>query len=401
MDSILNLIDQTPIKSSGNSMEPLLYDGDVIYIEKIKKNLIDINNILLIKKGQLFIHRVIYKNRRYLITKGDNNSLSDGKIKPNQILGRVFKIKRGKNFYKLDDIYLIQSGYYLKEIIKIKNLFEKNGIKYVFLKGLPLHLFFEGTHPKRLYFDCDILVDRKNLTKIKQIFSSQGYKQHDIPLENKKPRHEKQEIAFQKIINGLPVNFDVHFEPVFMMTQLGHLEALYPKKLLDQMTEEFMENKRTVKINNNFFPILSKTDLIIYLALHFFHHNFQGAFRLDFLNKVIRQSRLKRTDWIKIQQKINKFNLENFLTSVFFLLKKYCQTPLPDFIKDKKIEVNIFDSESRISSGIARFRNLLFLSPYPLSKKLFVFANPEVISSIFFISRKKLSYFLRGFSKNR
>ncbi|VVA43776.1 conserved hypothetical protein [Candidatus Roizmanbacteria bacterium] len=420
MDKIIKLIDKTPIKAFGSSMEPFLYDGDLVYFEKVKTKQININDILLIKKGQFFIHRVIYKNDRYFITKGDHNLLSDGRIRPNQVLGKLNKIKRGGNFFKPEDIYSVQSSFYLKEIIRIKKLFEKNKVEYVILKGLPLHFFFEGTHPKRFYADCDILIDKEFFLQVEKILLSQGYKAVDFSLsqQHRSIRSKLSEHSYQKIIQGFPINFDIHLKAVFMMTQLGHLEALYPQKLIDQLSDEFIKTKKVVKINNEPFFILNSKFLILYLALHLFHHNFHGAFRYQFLDKVIRtdlDSRLRGNDkvsgWKIITQKITEYHLENFVYSVFLLLKKYYKTPLPrSFILTMKqwnnetmnrySQINIFDSEPRILSGINRFRNLFFLSPNHLWRKILVFLNPEVIYALFFVLKKKLFYFLKAVLKN-
>lgn len=389
-------------------MEPLLYNDDIIYFKRINAKQIKINDIVLINKQQLFIHRVIYKNNQYLVTKGDNNHLSDGKIKPNQVLGQVVKIKRGKNVYKPADIYLIQSGLYLKAVVEIKKLFEKNKIEYVFLKGLPLHLFFEGTHPKRLYFDCDILISRQCFPLAEKIILSQGYKVVDFPLSKQRisMRSKSPERSYQKIIEGFPINLDIHLEAVFMMTQLGNLEALYPQTLIDLFTYELLKTKREVNINKETFSILHVHYLIIYLSLHFFHHNFQGVFRLEFINKIVRRSKLRLDDWEDINKIIARFNLNNFIAPVFFLLKEYYQTSIPNFINHyhgKQIykNDNIFDSEQRIVAGVNRFRNLFLLSPYPLWKKVFIFTNHEVIYYIFFVLKKKLFYFLKAVLKNR
>ena len=43
-------------------------------------------------------------------------------------------------------------------------------------------------------------------------------------------KDKESELAYYKIINGFMVTFDLHLEVVFMMTQLGRLEALYPQK---------------------------------------------------------------------------------------------------------------------------------------------------------------------------
>jgi len=440
-----------PLKSQGSSMFPILQPNDTIYFKKIPFSNIKVNDLLVFKKkNQLITHRVIYKTKKYLITKGDNNPNCDGKIYPKQVVGKVYQIKRNGQIFKPETLYLIQSTHYFSEIVKIKNEFDKENINYVFLKGLPLHLYFESSHPQRLYADCDVLVDKKDFEKTEKILLSFGYRKADTSLSSfqKKLQDKKVENAYWKRINAFTVVFDLHLEVVFMMTQLGKLEALYPQKLIDGLTEEFLKTKIKIKINNEKFLILDTCYLILYLSLHLFHHNFTGAFRYDFLDKVIKKSRISINDWQNIASIIKKYQLNNFVFPVFFLLKKYYKTPIPKkFLNDIKSKIlcpiyfnlqltvipdlirnlyycfinyidsrlredgkirksknlrrlnlinydNIFNDEPRLHAGINRFKNLFLLSPGPLWKKILIFFNPQVIFAVFWVFWKKIKNFV-------
>ncbi|MEK7597027.1 MAG: nucleotidyltransferase family protein [Patescibacteria group bacterium] len=386
--------------TEGQSMFPFIQSNDGIYIRHIIFSKLKINDIVIFRqKGKFITHRIIYKKQNYIVTKGDNNLNSDGKIYPKQIIGKVYQIRRNGKIINLDTLYLLQSSLYFQEINKIKQAFEKEKIEFVFLKGLPLHLYFEKTHPRRIYADCDVLINKKDLQKAEKIVLKFGYKKTEA-------KNKQVENNYFKVMNGFSVIFDLHLEPAFLMTQFSGLEALYPQKLIDKLTEELLKNKKKVKINNEFFFILNTRYLILYLALHLFHHNFRGAFRYQFLDKIVRiglDSRFRGNDrdseWRMIAQKITEYRLENFVYPVFILLKKYYNTPLPRFfvltMKQWNNEtINIFDDEPRIRAGINRFRFIFTLSPQPLWRKLFIFLNPNVVWSIFWIIWKKLSSFL-------
>lgn len=76
-------------------MMPILQPNDVIHYRKTTFSQCKTNDFIMVKKnGQLFTHRVIYKTKNYLITKGDNNLDSDGRIYPRQIIGKFYQIKR-------------------------------------------------------------------------------------------------------------------------------------------------------------------------------------------------------------------------------------------------------------------------------------------------------------------
>ena len=158
------------LKIKGISMLPVLFSEDIVYFNKTYFNRLKNNDVILVKKNHhYFTHRIIYKIKSYLITKGDNNLLSDGKIYPSQVIAKAIKIKRQGKTINIEDLYLFQSTLYFQEVVKIKKALEKENVDFVFLKGLPLHLFFESSHPKRIYADCDVLVDKKDFDKAEKI----------------------------------------------------------------------------------------------------------------------------------------------------------------------------------------------------------------------------------------
>ena len=403
-----------PLKLTSQSMLPILRPNDVVYFKKTPFLKIKVNDLIIFKKkNQLITHRVIYKTKKYLITKGDSNLNFDGKIYPKQILGKVYQIKRNGQIFKPETFYLIQSTHYFSEIIKIKNEFDKENINYVFLKGLPLHLYFEGTHPKRLYADCDVLIDKKDFQKAEEIFLKNHYQKAELDWSKTAKKMQKKELeaTFYKKTNQFIITFDIHLQLVDLsIVHLGHFNELYPQKLIDDLTEEFLKTKRKIKINNEKFLILNTYYLILYLSLHLFHHNFTGAFRYDFLDKVIKKSKISIKSWQELSLIIKKYQLNNFVFPVFFLLKKHYQTPIPKkFLK--KIQpkslpnvyttftqflpkINIFNDESRIRAGIKRFLYLFIFSPSPFWKKILIIFNPQVIFAFFWVVWKKIkNYF--------
>lgn len=407
MVNLHKLITLTPIKVTGDSMIPLLFSNDILEFRKIIFKNVETDDIVLIKKGrQNIVHRVIYINSQYAITKGDNNPDTDGKIKPREIVGKVVSVRRDGEEFSPDSLYLIQSSFYLKQIIKLKRALDRKGIKYVFLKGLPLHFLYQKRHPRRIYSDCDILIEKKDFSKVSQIFAQNGYATYDKSLtSNKLADNESPEVTFTKTSSGFPVHFDIHTEAVFLMTQLGSLNALYPEKMVDRLTSEMLATRKITEINGEKLFILNEKYFVIYLALHYFHHNFNGIHRLRFLNIVVRTIRFDSAAWSQVVAKINEFRLGNFVYPVLILAKKYFDTPIPDIVfsnieadRDLCLEVirntEIFDREDRISSGIRRFKNIFYLSPYSTLRKLLAFTDPRVIYFALFSLKKKLFYFL-------
>ncbi len=400
-----------PFKTQGFSMKPLILPNDYLYLKKVKYKAIRINDILLVKKtGEYISHRVIYKSARFLVTKGDNSLNSDDRILPKQVMAKVIKIERDDKIFNLKSVYALQSTLYLNEIEIINRCLKKAHVDFVFLKGLPLHLYYENHYPKRLFLDCDVLVSKKDFSVTDNLLRRMGYRKSDTSLSNfqKKLKDKNVEIAYYKKINGFPVVFDLHFEAVFMMTQLGKLNNLYPQEFIDQLTEECLRKKEKIIINKNTYPILNPQLLIIYLALHFFHHNFRGAFRLKFLDNVVRKNKLDPIAFTQIRRTIRKYQLQNFVYPSFVLLEKLYKTPLLESflasIQPSNIQLHylssvinhpssIFDDQTRVRAGVNRFKNLFLLSPQPLWKKLQIVFNYQVIYSIYWTIKTRLSSF--------
>lgn len=301
-----------------------------------------------------------------------------------------------------------QAEVYFPEILKIKGSFEAGKIDFLFLKGLPLHLYFEKSPPRRIVADCDVLIAPNQELKVGKIFNRFGYRLAETAYSqlHRRLKDKLTEVTYFKVVNNCMVVFDVHFEIVFLMNQLGSLDVLYPQKLVDEISREFLVEKQQVKIRGNIFPILSPSNLIIYLGLHFFHHNFIGEHRLKFLHKIVCYYRKELTNGLgeEIIDKIKHYQLQNFVYPGFAILSarfgRVSPQRITDNIKpgrpavkyiDKLIRrQNIIGREDQLAAGINRFKNIFYLSPRPWYRKILVFFNPAVIYSLIWTLAKKL-----------
>lgn len=306
-----------------------------------------------------------------------------------------------------------QSGVYFPEILKIKESFEASKIDFLFLKGLPLHLYFEKSPPRRILADCDVLIAQNDRFKVEKVFSRLGYELAETAFSkfHQRLKDKLTEATYFKMVNNCLVAFDVHFEVVFLMNQLGRLDALYSQEQVDEMTQQFLKEKQKVKIKGGKFPILSPANLIIYLSLHFFHHNFMGAHRLKFLNKIVCYYRRELTSGLseEIVNKIKHYKLSNFVYPGLVMLNARSGRVFPQRIIDKikpdrsalkyidKLirHQNIIDREDHLAAGINRFKNIFYLSPHPWRQKILVFTNPAVIYSVIWSIVKKVSLIFR------
>ncbi len=397
----------TGIKTYGNSMYPLLMDGDVVHYNKISFSKIKVDDLIGFSKNKHVInHRVIYKSQKFILTKGDNNTYIDSKVLKNSVIGKISHVTRNKIALVPETLYLLQSSRYFAEIISIKNKLLGEKINFVILKGLPLHFYYEKSFPRRIYADCDILVDKKQFRQIEVIFHKLGYHRakNDLTKLHQKLKDKEPEVQFSKSISGFVVTFDIHLEAVFLMTQLGNLEALYPQKLIDGFTGKILNEKKNIKLDGESFPILSTENLIIYLALHLFHHNFTGYYRFEILKKILLKNKINYRELSNI---IYQYKLNNYIYPVFILLKKSYSVKFPviflrdiqpnkkqlNYIQSKILSQDIYSDEPRLNSGIQRFKNIYFLSPNTTLKKYLIIFNLQFLYSLYFVLVNKVLLF--------
>ena len=397
------------IKSFGNSMHPLIQDGDIIHVFRKSPLSIKVDDVVTYRKRhKLVTHRVIYKSphkkRPFLITKGDNNATVDRKVLPENVLGEVIQVERNGNRFHIESLYLFQSTVYLKEISDFVNYSNNRHVDFIFLKGLPLHLHYSNTYTRRIFADIDVLIDSAKYNLIDEFFRKRKYKKYNSYIHPWQGffKSTPAEISFYKVVNGVKVIFDIHLQPVFLLVQIKSLNFLYSQKLLTQFTNELLNTKKNIIISNLKLPILDHNYLIIYQALHLFHDNYKGYNNYFFLDRLIRN---KQTDFQKITAISKKMKIISFIYPVFKTLKKRYKTPIPyQFIQELEqysnpfiqitIPNDIFSLQKRVSAGVIRFRNIFLLSPEPLLKRVLIFFRPDIlffsIYSLWLFTRQKI-----------
>ena len=380
------------IRLSSNSMHPIL-EKDSVTIKRVSSKNIRINDIIVINdQNRHFAKRVLYKNKKTLIIKGDNELRSA--TYNSDTLYKLVKVNRDGTNCDPEEIYKIQTLLYSNELTTLNSALQKQNINFLFLKGLPLNIYITGKPPRRLYSDCDLLVQKNHLKSFERIANSLGFRQENSARLNTPNsfKNKVTEISYVKKVNGFPIILDVHAEVVFMMNETAALNEFFPQSIINNITNSFLRSKKLVKIDNQTFPILSDLNLVFYLALHIFHHNYKGYNNYHFFDLVFKKTKI---DLPKLNTLIDKTKTNNFLYPVFTLYKKYYNPNLSTkFIQNVHQNqniiysgdtINIFDEQSRINAGINRFILLMILSPLPKAKRLTVLFNPSVIFSFFLL----------------
>lgn len=374
------------------SMVPLILSKDKPLISKSASY--KLNDIIVFKKrDRLIAHRIIYvsPDKDFFITKGDNNFTSDGKIKNEEILGKVTKVKRGNQVINLSHVYLAQSFSYLGALKEIVKKLNSDKIVFIILKGLPLHIFYTGQIPQRLYVDVDILVKNKDFDRVTKILEKEGF----VPIASRffgKRIKEPSQVSLVMPIKPFPIEIDLHKEATPGFAKAREINRLLPSG--DVFNEYLFKNIKKVRINDTSFPVLKTEALCLYLLLHLFRHNFKGAHRFELLDTIFRREEI---NWKEISNKLYLFKFTSFVYPAILLLKDLYKTPVPGkFLRDispdltKRILASIitktvdpFSRGARAFEGSQKAVFVLLFSPKSLKEKFKVLVNKKTLIYFF------------------
>lgn len=375
------------IVAQGKSMAPLLLPKDSLLIEK--KSVYELDDILVFKQDKKFIaHRAIYIRDGEFLTKGDNNSRSDGFVGEGEILGHVTGVRRGKENILIKHFYLTQSANYLRELSKVAKAFSKSNLPYVFIKGLPVHLFTKNSPPQRIYIDADVLIEKDKKILAIKLLKKLGFKSLKDKSLYVSSSREPTQLTFYKSTISFPVVIDLHLDIPLGFTRASAVNDLLPAT--NKFIEDIIRESVSLKIGSAKFKIPRKEYIFITFLIHFFHHNLKGAASLKSLAEISKGGLL---DFSEVGKLIKRHKLENFLFPAALVLDKYYPELLPKkFFKAIKLdfgEIAIsylikffswpFSEEERLTAGIKRFCYLFLLSPKRLDQKLMVLLKKEAL----------------------
>lgn len=276
--------------------------------------------------------------------------------------------------------YYLQSSVYFREIKKINITLSENKINFVFLKGLPIYLHYTKNIPARRYSDCDILVEVKDLKKATELLKAKGYQKKQKLIGGLFSNVWIEEDWVKNFREG-EVVFDVHKIPFSFLGKLGFPEFLYSSQNVNEITKDFLLQKKYKTIYKTKVPMLAQYHLLLFLATHFFTHNCKGSFRLELLYAVVKKELPTKKTWYKLLKEIEKYHCQVLVYPAFYALSVRYDRTVPQFfiyrliltnkhvknIYQKQIDLEKIDSEdSRLVRGWNKLVLLYKLRPFSL-----------------------------------
>lgn len=361
---------------------------DVVYFKKVKFLEINAGDVVLVKRMRVqLVQKVVYKAATYLLAESGKENELDIKIRNNQVIGKAMFIERKGEKIELEAFYSYRSLLYLKELIRVKKELVKQNINFLFLKGLPIHLYYEGTYPRRVYRDCDILVAKKDFLKTIKALRKIGYTGDTNALPKIKDKLKEQN--YLKSIKGVKIILDIHKDVVFI-TSRSKIGYLYPESNISKLTNIFLGEKAEIEVYGEKFPALSKENFFIYSSLHLFNHNYVGTFRYELIKNILMRNKI---DFQLIESRINEYNLKNFVFPLILFLEKYYHLDFPTqfkknikpnkkvlfFIKKTVMKNKIFNDINIAHNDKIRIKYHFHLCPSPIYLRVFAFLNIKTL----------------------
>jgi Uncharacterised nucleotidyltransferase len=200
------------------------------------------------------------------------------------------------------------------ELLKVLARLEENGIRAVAFKGPTLALLAYGDVGLRQFGDLDILVQRRDILKVKELLIGRGFKPTLTLTSTQQAALLRFDCAYN-FDNERGVKLDVHW---------NFAERHFS---FDLDVDHLWERLETVSINRKELRTLSAEDLLLILCLHGFTHLWE---RLGWICDVasLIESR-KDLDWQLVLENATSLGARGILSLGLLLAADLLGAPIP------------------------------------------------------------------------
>jgi len=306
------------------------------------------NRIKYLVNGELdweYILRTVSKHRIVPLFYSQINRLCPEDIPRHirDVLKDQFKINAYKNMMML------------RELLKLLNLFESNGIIVVPYKGPVLAISIYKDIKLRQFVDLDIYVYEQDISKVNEILLNEGYTPDFQIDESKKVKYNELRRDFS-FFSESGVKIEIHKMFQSWVFSLPHGNS-------------FLDKKTTLKITRDktiFNPSLE--NMILILSIHNAGHRWGLLYWICDLAELIRNS--EYVDWKFIVEKAEKLVIKKILLINLHLLIDLYGIKLPVFVTE----------EFKKDNSIKKLANLFKESLFKKSSKNFTLTDELMIS---------------------
>jgi len=352
------------INLRGNSMAPLIDNNTRVELVPVHYKDIKISDIIAYTRADnLVVHQCIFKDINSIITWGTNNSFTDGRILPLEIVGKV-KFQFNTNIY--NQLLLLESR-------SINKKLTANKLKPIWIKGPVYDYYLYGYFKDGRMPDLDIIIDRKCFQRAKRCLEKNGY-----VMKKKKSSAIKNlpyaEVSFKKEIGEYTIYVDLHLLAVRCTFRNFYTRPLSPKSMIS-LNDELVSRIKRFKG----FYILEDTASLMHLCLNLMlHHAGSGMWEHVRIAKLISKNKV---DWNLFIAIANKYKVSSYVYFPLYWVKNIfnIKSPIISKIKPKfvklllvKLAINRFTTcksvrlrtwlDHRINSAVILFLRLTLSS---------------------------------------
>ena len=284
----------------------------------------------------------------------------------------------------------------LGELLKLLDLFEKEGIIAIPYKGPLLAISAYKNLVLRQFDDLDIVVNKNNILKVKEILISNNYTPQ-FDLDGFKERRFIQSQREYKFFNSeTEINLEIQWQ--FQGVSFS---------LSDDLGFTDPKNIETIEINNKRISSLSPENMLLVLCIHASGHYWE---RLSWICDVSELIQSKNIDWEYTIKKAEELGIKRLLWVNLFLAVDLLGLNLPDdiskhlesktiqnlgFIVKKRIFIPYSDNFFRSASLRLKIREKRSHQIQDGLKIMFLPTNEEWDKSVLKSFLPPFSYFYR------
>lgn len=207
------------------------------------------------------------------------------------------------------------------ELIKILDKLKSQGINSIPYKGSSLAIFAYNNLALRQFGDIDIIVNKSDTLKAKEIMDSFGYELESYPEKMDESLYFKTQTEHKFINKTKNIVVEIHnkFQGHFLYFPTNP-NFLYEK-----------ENLETLNVSNYQTCIPSTENLILILCVHCARHNWSRISWLCDISEIIQH---KEINWPKLIEAAENLCIKRILLISLFLASNLFKLELPHEILD-------------------------------------------------------------------
>lgn len=225
------------------------------------------------------------------------------------------------------------------EIIQLAKIFTENKIDYAFFKGPVLSYELYNDIGIRHSGDIDLIIEQSNISKANSLLSQLGYIRHEPGFNLTK----KQEKANFSISHHYTYKHKERNAPIELHWNLTNPGSLFPIT-----TQELLNKRREISFQNNKVFTISKSDKLLFLAVHGSIHRWYRLFWLKDFAEVSKT--ITHNEWTKLITHAKKWKIHKPIIQACVLANVIFGTDIPDIIKKQK-QIPKFIRASLIAIG--------------------------------------------------